>query len=57
MTSWLVLIPVFGVLSGAVLLHEPLSWRILAGGLLVVAGVLRTQRQARDDEEVVLSAS
>ncbi len=46
----------FGVLSGAVFLHEPLTWRIIAGGLLVVAGVLLTQRQARD-EEVVLSAA
>ncbi|HEV3365074.1 MAG TPA: DMT family transporter [Acidimicrobiia bacterium] len=56
MTSWLFLIPVFGVLSGALFLHEPLTWRIVAGGLLVVAGVLLTQRQARD-EEVVLSAA
>jgi drug/metabolite transporter (DMT)-like permease len=55
MTSWLFLIPVFGVLSGALFLHEPLSWRVVAGGLLVVAGVLLSQRQARD-EEVVLSA-
>jgi O-acetylserine/cysteine efflux transporter len=56
MTSWLFLIPVFGVLSGAVFLHEPLTWRIVAGALLVVAGVVLTQRQARD-EEVVLSAA
>jgi len=55
MTSWLFLIPVFGVLSGAFFLHEHLSWRILAGGLLVVAGVLLAQRQA-SHEEVVLSA-
>ena len=56
MTSWLFLIPVFGVVAGAVVLHEPLTWRILAGAVLVVAGVLLTQRQARD-EEVVLSAA
>jgi drug/metabolite transporter (DMT)-like permease len=55
MTSWLFLIPVFGVLSGALFLHEHLSWRIVAGGLLVVAGVLLAQRQARR-EEVVLTA-
>jgi O-acetylserine/cysteine efflux transporter len=55
MTSWLFLVPVFGVLSGALFLHEPLSWRILAGGLLVVAGVVLSQRQARR-EEVVLAA-
>jgi O-acetylserine/cysteine efflux transporter len=55
MTTWLFLIPVFGVLAGAVLLHEPLSWRVGAGGLLVVAGVLLSQRQA-SHEEVVLAA-
>lgn len=56
MTSWLFLIPVFGVLSGAVLLDEPLTWRIAAGALLVIAGVLLSQRQSRN-EEVVLSAA
>jgi drug/metabolite transporter (DMT)-like permease len=56
MTSWLFLIPVFGVLSGALFLDEPVTWRIVAGAVLVVAGVLLTQRQARD-EEVVLSAA
>jgi drug/metabolite transporter (DMT)-like permease len=55
MTAWLFLIPVFGVLAGAVILHEPLSWRVAAGGLLVVAGVVLTQRQAAR-EEVVLAA-
>jgi drug/metabolite transporter (DMT)-like permease len=55
MTSWLFLIPVFGVIAGAVLLDEPLTWRIAAGALLVIAGVLLTQRQARN-EEVVLAA-
>jgi drug/metabolite transporter (DMT)-like permease len=55
MTSWLFLIPVFGVLSGAALLGEPLTWRIAAGAVLVIAGVLLTQRQSRE-EEVVLSA-
>jgi drug/metabolite transporter (DMT)-like permease len=56
MTSWLFLIPVFGVLAGALLLDEPLTWRIAAGAVLVIAGILLTQRQARD-EEVVLSAA
>jgi drug/metabolite transporter (DMT)-like permease len=55
MTSWLFLIPVFGVLAGAVILHEPIGWRVAAGGLLVVAGVLLTQRQA-GREEVVIGA-
>ena len=55
MSSWLFLIPVFGVLAGAVVLHEPIGWRVAAGGLLVLAGVLLAQRQA-SREEVVLSA-
>jgi len=48
-------VPIFGVLSGAAILHEPLTWRVAAGGLLVVAGLVLTQRQARH-EEVVLTA-
>jgi drug/metabolite transporter (DMT)-like permease len=55
MSSWLFLIPVFGVLAGAVVLHESIGWRVAAGGLLVLAGVLLAQRQA-SREEVVLSA-
>ena len=55
MTSWLFLIPVFGVLSGAVFLDEPITWRIVVGGLLVVLGLVLTQRQAAR-EEVILTA-
>jgi drug/metabolite transporter (DMT)-like permease len=33
------LIPVIGVLSGIVVLHDPLSWRSIAGGLVVMLGV------------------
>jgi drug/metabolite transporter (DMT)-like permease len=46
---------VFGVLGGAVVLHEPVGWRLAAGGALVVAGVVLSQRQSRH-EEVVLAA-
>ena len=53
MTAWLFLIPVFGVLAGAAILHEPLGWRVGAGGLLVVAGVVLTQRQAAREEVVI----
>ena len=55
MTSWLFLIPIFGVLAGAAILHEPLTWRVAAGGLLVIGGILLSQRQARH-EEVVIAA-
>lgn len=33
------LIPVFGVLWGTVFLHEPLTWNLLAGGVLVLLGM------------------
>jgi len=33
------LIPVIGVLSGIVVLHDPLSWRSIAGGIVVMLGV------------------
>jgi drug/metabolite transporter (DMT)-like permease len=55
MTSWLFLVPIFGVLAGAAILHEPLTWRVAGGGLLVVTGVLLSQRQA-SHEEVVIGA-
>jgi probable blue pigment (indigoidine) exporter len=55
MSSWLFLIPVFGVLSGAVLLGEPIGWRVLVGGGLVILGLVFAQRQA-SHEEVVLTA-
>ena len=33
------LVPLFGVLSGVLLLGEPLSWSLLVGGLATIAGV------------------
>jgi drug/metabolite transporter (DMT)-like permease len=38
------LVPVFGVALGAVLLNEPVGASMLAGGALVVAGVMLTNR-------------
>ncbi|MGF1627683.1 MAG: DMT family transporter [Alphaproteobacteria bacterium] len=35
----MLLVPVVGVVAGAVLLGEPLTWRVLVGGGLVIAGV------------------
>lgn len=53
MTSWLFLIPVFGVAAGAVLLDEPVGGRLLVGGGLVILGLLLTQEQAAGDEVVI----
>lgn len=53
MTSWLFLIPLFAVISGAVLLDEPVGWRVVAGGALVVAGVALTQEQASRQEVII----
>jgi drug/metabolite transporter (DMT)-like permease len=36
------LIPVFGVLWGALFLHEPIGWDKLTGGVLVLAGISLT---------------
>lgn len=36
---YMLLIPVFGVLSGVAVLGEPLTWMLVIGGLLTVAGV------------------
>ena len=36
------LIPVFGVLWGALFLHEPIGWDKLTGGILVLAGISLT---------------
>lgn len=37
--AWFLLMPVIGVLSGAALMQEALTWPIVAGGLMTVAGV------------------
>ncbi|HEY4008174.1 MAG TPA: EamA family transporter, partial [Pseudonocardia sp.] len=52
------LTPVFSTLLGAVLLAEPVGASTLAGGLLVVAGVLLARaRPARPVERPTASAS
>ena len=34
-----VLVPVFGVIAGAVLLSEPLTWNVIVGGIMTITGV------------------
>jgi O-acetylserine/cysteine efflux transporter len=36
---YLLLLPIFGVLSGVALRGEPLTWPMALGGLLTIAGV------------------
>lgn len=57
MTSWLFLIPLFAVVSGAVLLDEPLGWRVVLGGALIVVGVALTQRDSVTTREAVGEAA
>ncbi|WP_126443879.1 DMT family transporter [Sulfuricystis multivorans] len=45
------LVPVAAVLQGALLLHERLDPSVLAGGLLVIAGVMLIQRPVRNAKE------
>lgn len=43
------LVPVVGVAGGVVILDEPLGWRLVSGGALILAGVVladRSERQA-----------
>ncbi|MBO6719894.1 MAG: DMT family transporter [Rhizobiaceae bacterium] len=47
LASFTFLSPVFGVLCGAVILGEPLSWRIFAALALIAAGLLLVNRPAR----------
>jgi O-acetylserine/cysteine efflux transporter len=56
MTSWLFLIPLFAVTAGVLILDEPIGWRVVVGGALVIAGVALTQEQAAD-EEIVIDAA
>ena len=46
------IVPVAAVLQGAVLLHERLDASVLAGGALVIAGVLLIQRPTKQMKEI-----
>ena len=42
------LVPVAGVVTGWLLLDEPLSWPVLVGGLLVLTGVTLTTQKPKE---------
>lgn len=48
------LIPVFGVLWGALFLHEPVGWNTLLGGALVLAGTALTNGLVRLPERAAV---
>jgi O-acetylserine/cysteine efflux transporter len=55
---FMLLLPILGVLSGAVILGEPITWQTVVGGLLTVAGVgVIVLRRARVTEPRVGSVS
>jgi drug/metabolite transporter (DMT)-like permease len=45
--------PLVAVVEGAILLHEPLSWRMLLGGAIVLGSVVRVMRASEQDDGTV----
>jgi drug/metabolite transporter (DMT)-like permease len=41
------LVPLVGVAGGVLILGEPLGWRLLGGGALILAGVVLADRSER----------
>lgn len=39
MMAYTLLVPVFGVMSGVMFMDDPLSWRLVGGGIATIAGV------------------
>lgn len=45
-SSYVFLVPVFGVLGGVLLLNEKVGWTLIAGFILIVSGVRLVQRES-----------
>jgi drug/metabolite transporter (DMT)-like permease len=45
--------PLVAVVEGAILLHEPLSWRMLLGGGILLGSVVRVMRAREQDDATV----
>ena len=46
-SSFLFLAPFFGVLTGALVFKDPLSWSLIAGSLFIIAGIYLVNRPRR----------
>lgn len=56
MTTYL--LPLIGVALGAIVLHETVDWRLLAGGILIILGIIIVNRKKRtpdihNDKEII----
>ena len=56
LSSYTFLTPVFGVLFGALLLGEPVTWRLVAALVLVAAGIYLVNRPERPAAKVAATA-
>lgn len=53
LTAFTILTPVFALLGGILILHEPLAWTTIFGGAVALAGIaIVTSRQAGKHEEL-----
>ncbi|WP_168122893.1 EamA family transporter [Paenibacillus sp. HB172176] len=46
-SSFLFLVPLFGVLMSRLLLHEPVTWYVASGGALICFGIILVNRKSR----------
>ena len=51
------IVPLVAVTEGALLLHEALTWRMLAGAAIVLASVLMVMRVRPEDEQLITLTS
>ena len=52
-TSLQLVVPIIAVVEGAILLHEPLSWRMIVGALAVLGCVIFVMRANREEAEAL----
>lgn len=55
-TSLQLVVPIIAVAEGAILLHEPLSWRMIVGASAVLGCVIFVMRANREEDEAIVLA-